>query len=179
MADPAVPSVAWSHVTTRLPIVPVLVVLAALTGVLAGCEHDLSSASSPSSVSTTGSSAGSSPPATASATGCPEAIADNTYVRAESARVEGSAVVVTADPAERVCEGPNNGHYEVAAGAEQLTVTSSATVTVLTTTTNGIGHRTVAATELPERLPDDRFGRIFLVQGPLSAVTSLEEQYHP
>jgi hypothetical protein len=188
-------SVASSHVTRRLPLSPLLVVLPALTGLLAGCEHEPGSAtsaatstaaSSTAASSTVTSTAGSaatstatSAPATTSSTECPAEIADNTYVRAESAHVQGDSVVVTADPARRVCTGPNNGHYEIGTGTEQLTVPASATVTVLTTTSTGLGHETVAPTDLPARLPDDRFGRIFLVDGPSSAVTSLEEQYHP
>ena len=49
MDDPGASSVAWSHVTRRLPIAPVLVVLAALTGVLAGCGGSSSGATAQSS----------------------------------------------------------------------------------------------------------------------------------
>ena len=87
--------------------------------------------------------------------------------------------MVTANPADRVCGGPNNGHFELDPDTEQLTLTASATVVLLTTTPSGLGHETVAPTDLPQRLADDAFGRIFLVRGPASAVTSLEEQYHP
>jgi hypothetical protein len=161
----------------RLPIAPLFLVLAALAGVLAGCGRD----AGPPGPSAAGasSSGGAAAAASSSAAGCPEAVAANTYVRATSAHVAGHAVEVTAIPARRVCEGPNNGHYELEPGTEQLTMAASATVVVLTTTQRGIGHETVPATDLPERLVDDEFGRIFLVRGPSSAVTSLEEQYHP
>jgi hypothetical protein len=62
---------------------------------------------------------------------------------------------------------------------EHLTLTASATVVVLTTTSSGLGHEGVPASELPQRLVADRAGRIFLVRGPTSAVTSLTEQYQP
>lgn len=162
--------------------------------VLAGCqEGDSSSATSPvgppsiggAPAGPNGSSAAAAATATStgtaatSAPGCPEPIATNTYVRATAARANGNTVVVTANPAQRVCGGPDNGHYEIGVVTEQLTLTAATTVVVLTTTPSGVGHETVALTGLPQRLVEDRFGRIFLVRGPASAVTSLEEQYHP
>lgn len=176
--------------TFRAPNAPALLVLVALAGVLAGCRSGSSSPATsvvgaPTSGGADSSSAAvpptatSSSPSTTSAAGCPEAVANDTYVQATSARVAGNTVVVTADPARRVCTGPDNGHYEIGSETEQLTLTSSATVVLLTTTASGVGHETVAATDLPQRLVDDRFGQIFVVQGPASAVTSLEEQYHP
>lgn len=157
-----------------------------LAGVLTGCQRGGGApATSAMGTPSTGSSAAG--PVTAattgvastSAAGCPEPLASNTYVRASTARAEGATVVVTAHPARRVCGGPNNGHYEIGTATDHLTVTASATVVLLTTTPTGLGHETVAPTDLPQRLADDRFGRIFLVRGPLTAVTSMEEQFHP
>lgn len=176
--------------TGRLRFARILLVPAALAGVLAGCQGDgAPPAPSPGNAAATGgahdSSAASSPTATStgaattSATPCPEAEATKTYVRAMSAHVDGSTVLVTAVPARRVCGGPDNSHFEVEAATERLTLTGSATVVMLTTTPSGLGHETVAPTDLPERLAADQFGRIFLVDGPPSAVTSLKEQYHP
>lgn len=170
-----------------------LVVLAALAGVLAGCQQGGSTPATSAVGAATGdapstaddSSAAGAPAATSTAaattsgTGCPEAVATNTYVRARSAHAERNTVVVTADPARRVCSGPNNGHYELEGVTEQLTLTSSARIVLLTTTPSGLGHETVAPSDLAQRLVADRFGGIFLVRGPASAVTSLEEQYHP
>lgn len=169
-----------------------LTVLAALATVLAGCQSGESSPAT-SAVGPPSSGGGPAGPngspsaapatstrtATTSVAACPEPIATNTYVRATSARAQGNTIVVTANPAQRVCGGPNNGHYELEAVTQQLTLTASATVVVLTRTPSGLGHETVALTDFPQRLVDDRFGRIFLVRGPASAVTSLEEQYHP
>ena len=163
--------VALREMSTRQPIAPVLLSLA-LAGVLAGCERDVG-------IPAAGPAATPSGEAATSATACPEAVATNTYVQVMSANEQGNAVMVEAHPARRVCGGPDNGHYEFGTGTEQLTVTASATVVVLTTTPSGLGHETVAPSSLPERLVDDRFGRIFLVRGPASAVASLEEQYHP
>jgi hypothetical protein len=180
--------VAWRGVTSRLPIARILLVLAALTGVLTGCRRDVSSAA-PSAAGTPAagrahdSSAAGSPAATstgaATTSTCPEEIATDTYVRATSARAAGDVVVITAHPARRVCGGPDNSHYEVDAATERVTLTASTTVVLITTTPSGLGHETVAPADLPQRLVDDRFGRIFLVRGPLTGVTSMEEQYHP
>ena len=156
-------------------------------GVLTGCRRDVSPAPSaggtPSAGGAHDSSAAGSPAAAstpaARTTTCPEEIATDTYVRATSAHAAGNAVVVTAHPARRVCGGPDNSHYEVDAGTERLTLTASTAVVLITTTPSGLGQETVAPADLPQRLVDDRFGRIFLVRGPLTGVTSLEEQYHP
>ncbi len=178
----------------------VLLVLTALAAALAGCQRggksattsaagapstggaapagadDSSGAGSPTATSTAATSTGA---ATMSAPGCPEAEATKTYVRAMSAHAEGNTVVVTAHPARRVCGGPDNGYFEVKHAKERLTLTASATVIMLPTPPRGLGHETVAPTDLPQRLVDDQFGRIFLVRGPLTAVTSFKEQYHP
>jgi hypothetical protein len=194
MVGPVTWSVAWRYVTSRLPIARILLVLAALTAVLTGCRRDVGSAA-PSAGSTpaadgassadgvhdsseAGAAAATSTGA-ASTTACPQEIATSTYVRADSARAEGDGVVVTAHPARRLCGGPDNSHYEVDAATERLTLTASTTGVLIATTSSGLGHETVAPTELPQRLVDDRFGRIFQVEGPATAVTSLEEQYHP
>jgi hypothetical protein len=188
IVDPVTWSVAWRYVTSRLPIARILLLLAALVGLLAGCRRDAgaparSAEGAPSTGGALDSAAAGFPAATSAGatttSPCPEAIATSTYVRALSARAERNTVVVTAHPARRVCGGPDNSHYEVGAVTERLTLTASTTVVLITATPSGLGHGTVAPTDLPQRLVDDRFGRIFLVRGPLTGVTSLEEQYHP
>ena len=100
-------------------------------------------------------------------------------MRAVSAQVEGKTVHVTANPARRVCGEPNNSHYVIEPASERLILTASATVVLLSTTPSGIGHQKVAPTDLPQRLVHDSWGRIFLMRGPRTAVSSLVEQYHP
>lgn len=171
-----------------------LLFLAALAAVLPGCQRGASSpaASAVGAPSTDGAPAGpddstATEPPTASSTGaattpatrCPPAIARQTYVRAASAQVKGDTVVVTANPARRVCGAPNNSHFELEPATERLTLTASSTVILLSTRPTGIGHETVAPSDLPQRLIDDPFGRIFLIRGPRTAVSSFVEQYHP
>ncbi len=175
-----------------------VLLLAAVATVLAGCQRGGSAPAAPAvgapstdgapagvddSTATEPSTAGSSATTTGapsdSGTPCPPAIARQTYVRAVSAQVDRDTVLVTANPAHRVCGAPNNSHFELEPATERLTLTASATVILLSTTRSGIGHETVAPTDLPQRLVDDRFGRIFVMRGPRTAVSSFVEQYHP
>jgi hypothetical protein len=67
-------------------------------------------------------------------------------------------------------------HYDVASPTETGTVTPAGTVEMLTgvVTEQAVAHANVSA-----RLAKDEWGRIFMVTGKLTAITSLTEMYHP
>jgi hypothetical protein len=78
-----------------------------------------------------------------------------------------------------VCGGPDDFHYDVATATETIHALPSAAVQVLAASSNGITDVPIDHAALPSYLTGDKNGRIFLVTGPVSGLTSLEEMFHP
>lgn len=91
------------------------------------------------------------------------------------ANADGS-LTVTAHHASVVCGGLDDLHYNIATVTETGTVTPAGTVRMLTGASQ---EQTVAHADVSSRLATDNWGRIFMVQGPLTAITALTEMYHP
>jgi hypothetical protein len=162
----------------------VLAVAAALGVLLAGCDSadDAAPASAsptapaPTSAAVAGGAVTSG--ASGSGTTCGYDAAD-TFVVATSAELQGSSVVVTADPAQFVCGGANNGHFETDPDTTTLQLAPSATIRLLAGSGPDLEPAPVPPAELPARLADEPGGVLFQVTGPASAVTALTELYRP
>ena len=145
-----------------------------------------SSASTPSAStpSATSSPAASSPaPATASASAtasvqsCANWAATHVFAEVTAAKEgSGGALTITTHRASVVCGGPDDMHYNVAAATQTAEVTPSATVRVLD---SSVHLETVPHMAFNTSLKYDTWGRIFMVTGPLGAITALTEMYHP
>ena len=88
---------------------------------------------------------------------------------------DGSLTVATRR-ATLICGGPDDLHYKVATAIKIGTVTPSGTVKMLT---SPVREQTVPHAEVNTRLESDIWGRVFMVTGPLTAITTLTEMYHP
>jgi hypothetical protein len=66
-------------------------------------------------------------------------------------------------------------HYNVGAGPETETVTPAGAVEMLSLSS----EQTVPHADVSTRLRADQWGRIFMVTGPLTGISDLQEQYHP
>lgn len=83
-------------------------------------------------------------------------------------------------PATVSCGGPDDLHYDISAKTVTATVVPSGTVQMLVTTPAGPADRPLSRkVDLDVLLGQDHWGRIFMVTGPLTAITALKEMYHP
>ncbi|MGO9343328.1 MAG: hypothetical protein ACLP6E_12545 [Acidimicrobiales bacterium] len=77
-----------------------------------------------------------------------------------------------------ICGGPDDFHWNPAPTTENATVVEGASIAVL-----GSPGSTLAAPipfdQFASYMATDHNSRIFLVTGPLDAVTGLQEQFHP
>jgi hypothetical protein len=106
--------------------------------------------------------------------------ARNTYLYITQAPAgAGGTLTATASPAKLVCGGPDDSHYDVAKNVETGHVVAGATIEVFPTTTGQMRDVPIKASALNTYLKTDSDTKIFLVGGPLSAMTSLKEQFHP
>jgi hypothetical protein len=85
---------------------------------------------------------------------------------------------LTANGATLVCGGPDDFHWNTTSAPEIATVVKGASIEVL-----GNPGSTLAAPistgQFAGYMASDHNTRIFLVTGPLDAITSLQEQFHP
>jgi len=120
------------------------------------------------------------PPPTAAAavsTGC-TALAARTFlhVTAVRAAADGS-LTLTAHRARLACGGPDDSHFTVAPTAVTAHVIPGASITVFPV--SDMHPDPIRPAALPAYLASDRDTRTFLVTGPLGAISSLQEQFHP
>ena len=76
-----------------------------------------------------------------------------------------------------ICGGPDDSHYNVASTTETAQVTPGASITVFPL--SKMQPEPIAASKLASYLATDEDTRIFLVTGPLTKITGLQEQFHP
>lgn len=116
--------------------------------------------------------------ATAAPTGC-AAQAAHTYYHVISWKQSASGgVLLTGHIAAMICGGPDDWHFEDATATVPATVLPSAHVAVIETA-GGINTTTIPVSQLINALAHDQSTRTFLVQGPLTAITSMSEIFHP
>lgn len=143
----------------------------------AGSPTSAPSASTPPTTSSPAALASASASATASVQSCTSYAATHTFAEITAAKESSNgALTITAHRSSVVCGGPDDMHYNVAAATQTADVTPSATVRMLT---SYVQLETVPHAAFSASLKDDVWGRIFMVTGPLSAITALTEMYHP
>lgn len=109
---------------------------------------------------------------------CAQMAAHNTYLYISQATpAANGALTVSASPAKLVCGGPDDSHYNVAKTVESGHVTAGASIEVFPI--SQMREEPIKASQLNSYLKTDGDTKIFLVAGPLSAITSLQEQFHP
>ena len=87
------------------------------------------------------------------------------------------ALTVTGNPATLVCGGPDDFHFNVASSTETGHVVPGASIEVFPVST--MSPQPIQPGKLASYLATDEDTRIFLIVGPLTAITSLQEQFHP
>jgi hypothetical protein len=130
--------------------------------------------------------ASAAPPATAGSTAtagspgtCAQAASRTFFQVTTAVAAPDGTLTLTAHPATMVCGGPDDYHYNVAAATETIHALPSAAVQILAANSNGITDVPIDHAALPSYLAGDNNGRIFLVTGQVSGLTSLEEMFHP
>jgi hypothetical protein len=118
-----------------------------------------------------------SPMPSATTESCASYAASHTFAQLTAAKENSDgSVAITAHRATVVCGGPDDMHYNVATATETGTVTPAATVQMLT---GVVKEQTVAHADVSARLAQDKWGRIFMLKGPLTSISALTEMYHP
>jgi hypothetical protein len=89
----------------------------------------------------------------------------------------GGALTLTANPATLVCGGVDDLHYNVATTTVTAHLIAGATIQVFPV--SNMSYKSLPPSGLASYLAADGDTRIFLVTGPLTAITALSEQFHP
>ena len=89
----------------------------------------------------------------------------------------GGALIITGNPSALVCGGPDDFHFNVADSIETGHVVPGATIE--TFPVSKMAPERIQPSQLASYLATDQDTRIFLIGGSLSAITSLQEQFHP
>jgi hypothetical protein len=86
-------------------------------------------------------------------------------------------LTVTGNPAKLVCGGPDDSHYDVGAASATGQVIAGASVITFALAT--MSPKAISESQLAAYLAGDQGTRIFLVSGPLTRITGLQEEFHP
>lgn len=89
----------------------------------------------------------------------------------------GGALIITGNPSALVCGGPDDFHFNVADSIETGHVVPGATIE--TFPVSRMAPERIQPSQLASYLATDQDTRIFLIGGSLSAISSLQEQFHP
>lgn len=85
-------------------------------------------------------------------------------------------LTVTGATATMVCGGPDDFHYDFAAGTVTGHVLASAAIQVLN---QALQPTPITLAKFPSYFASDKNVRVFTYTGPRTAITALSEQYHP
>lgn len=160
------------------------VLTAAVLAAACGCS---ASGSKPASTSAASASAPSSPAASATPGGtvvtgqsCAQMAKDAFMHLTKVQPASDGTLTITGNPSTMVCGGPDDFHFHLTTGTETGHVVKGATIDVVPISDGSKGpEQPVQASKLASYLATDQDTRTFLVGGPLSAITTLQEQYHP
>ncbi len=89
----------------------------------------------------------------------------------------GGALIITGNPSALVCGGPDDFHFNIADSIETGHVVPGATIE--TFPISKMAPERIQPSQLASYLATDQDTRIFLIGGSLSAISSLQEQFHP
>jgi hypothetical protein len=98
------------------------------------------------------------------------------YITKVQAAASG-ALTVTGQAAKLVCGGPDDFHWNTVTATE--TGHTVPTAKIETFPTSKMAPESIKPSQLAAYLKTDDDTKIFLIGGPLSAMTSLAEQFHP
>jgi hypothetical protein len=87
------------------------------------------------------------------------------------------ALTVTGQAAKLVCGGPDDFHWNTVTATETGHTVPAVSIEVFPVTK--MTSEPIKASQLAAYLKTDGDTKIFLIGGPLSAITSLQEQFHP
>lgn len=134
---------------------------------------------SPAPPATTVATATGQAAATGTANPCLAYAASHAFIQLTTAvAAPDGSLTLTGHLATMSCGGPDDFHYNVATSTEVAHALPSATVQVLGTAGDTTAH-TIPHAQLPSYLAIDHNTRVFIFAGPLSAMTALQEQFHP
>jgi hypothetical protein len=109
---------------------------------------------------------------------CAQRAAD-TYIHVVGVTsIASGGLTLTGNATTLVCGGPDDYHFNSAVNVEIATVVAGATIQVLPLTED-MQLKSISESQFAGYLATDMDTRIFLVTGPLSGVTGLQEQFHP
>jgi hypothetical protein len=95
-----------------------------------------------------------------------------------AALVSGVILTITGNPTQLICGGPDDFHYNFATTSSTTGhVIPGASIEVFPI--SRMGTERIQPSQLAGYLKTDTDTRIFLVGGPLTAISSLQEQFHP
>ena len=125
-------------------------------------------------------SSGPATPATAPGTAAPAcaALAAHTFLHVTAAQAgTDGALTLTGNPTTLVCGGADDLHYDFTTATVTGHVIPGASITVFPIP--ALRSVAIGPYKLAAYLATDEDTRIFMVTGPLSRITGLEEMYHP
>ena len=91
--------------------------------------------------------------------------------------VASGALTITGQDAKLICGGPDDFHWNPVTTAETVHTVPAVSISVFPTAK--MAPQPIKASQLAAYLKTDQDTKIFLIGGPLSAITSLQEQFHP
>ncbi|MGO9778888.1 MAG: hypothetical protein ACLPQY_03820 [Streptosporangiaceae bacterium] len=104
--------------------------------------------------------------------------AKDAFVHITSVRsAPGGTLIITGNPSALVCGGPDDFHFNIADSIETGHVVPGATIQ--TFPLSKMAPERIQPSQLAAYLATDQDTRIFLIGGSLSAIGSLQEQFHP
>lgn len=105
--------------------------------------------------------------------------ATETFIFIDSvAATTGGGFTLTVNAARLVCGGPDDFHWNTAATNVNATVLPGASIEVLGSP-GSTQSAPIASDRFAAYMATDHNSRIFLVTGPLSMISALQEQFHP
>lgn len=111
---------------------------------------------------------------------CPYRAAHDAYIYiTKVASAASGALTLTGQDAKLVCGGPDDFHWNTVTATETGHTVPAVSISVFPVSKMGLGPQPIKPGQLAAYLKTDEDTRIFLVGGPLSAITSLQEQFHP
>jgi hypothetical protein len=105
--------------------------------------------------------------------------AAETFIYIDSAAANASGgFALTANAATLVCGGPDDFHWNTTPATVSATVLNGASIEVLQSPGSTLAVP-ISAGQFAAYMATDHNTRIFLVTGPLDAISALQEQFHP
>ena len=116
--------------------------------------------------------------ASAATQSCAYRAAHDAYIYiTKVASAASGALTITGQDARLVCGGPDDFHWNTVTATETAHTVPAVSISIFPTTK--MAPQPIKPSQLAAYLKTDDDTKIFLIGGPLSAITSLQEQFHP